>query len=253
MSAPSLPVLKYLAVSLAAPALALLLASSLGACAQGDTCAELGDCGGNPVGAWTYAAAPCQTILDEPPREVWLFNRPATVARTLPPESYTSEWCSGFVLSSVALDMAVILPPLFYVGGNAPYSNGRLRYNADGTFDARVGRNGTYSLSFSTACMRQYGSQVSCSQLEGPILAKAMDSKLSNLKCLDGAELGSCDCQFDLSNTGRVTGVYSVQGNVLIHRALRPAPDFPSDATYCASGDSLQLTGARNTFLLNKP
>jgi hypothetical protein len=191
-------------------------------------------------------------LLDEPPPEIWLFNRPATVARMPPPESAASEWCGQFVLAATSLDMAVAGAPVFYVGGS-PYANGRVRYNADGTYDARIGRNGTYGLRFSTACMRQYGSQLTCQDIQQPLQTKANNPSLSNVRCLDGEVPGSCDCFFDLNNTGRTTGVYSVSGNLITHRPLRPIVNFPSDAVFCAQGDSLQLSGARSTSLFDKP
>jgi len=233
-------------------ALALVGAFASTGCAEGDTCKELGSCGGNLVGAWTYASPPCQSLLDEPPTEVWLFNRPATVARTPPPESFASEWCAGFVLSSSAPEMAVAKPPIFWVGGE-PYVNGRVWYKEDGTYESRFSRNGTYGLDFSTACMRNYGSQLACGDIQQLIKDKAANPNITDITCRDGAELGSCSCTFSLAASGRVIGAYAVSGSTVTHRPLRPKVLYPSDAVYCAQGDRLQLSGARTTSLFDSP
>lgn len=241
--------------SLSGAVLGVLLAAAAlltNACAEGDTCKELGTCGGNPVGAWTYAAPPCQSLLDEPPTEVWLFNRPATVARTPPPESSASEWCADFVLSANAGEMAVAKPPVFWLGGS-PYLTGRVWYKEDGTYESRVARSGRYGLQFSPACMRQYGSELSCDDIETLIVMKAGNPSLTGIDCQNGADPGSCDCSFDISSSGHVFGDYSVNGNTITHRPLRPRVEFPTDAVYCSAGDSLQLTGARSVSLFDRP
>jgi hypothetical protein len=220
-------------------------------CAQGDVCEELGACAGNLVGRWGLAMPACQSQLYEPPQEIWLFERPVANGRQTQPEPAYSSWCQNLVYTA---DPARPLAnnPLFWTGA-ATYGEARIRYFEDGTYEAGFTRTGTYGWSFSAACMRQHGSQVTCEQLAEPLnLSAQNDGGYSNVRCTAGSDPGSCECLFDAVTVGSQQGIYRVRGSEVDHYATS-IPSPVSTMTFCQQGDSLTLSGVRNSFLYEQP
>ena len=178
-----------------------------------------------------------------------MFGRPVPAARQPQPEPAYSDWCRGLVYKA---DATVANYPLFFAE-SAPYGVARISYRDDGTYDIGFTRTGIYTLGFSAACMRQYGAQASCADLQAPLaLSGANDGSFTNVLCAEGSEAGSCDCTFELVAVSTDRGVYTALGNEIVHRTTSPAAGFPSTATFCQEGNSLELSGARSTFLYNK-
>jgi hypothetical protein len=220
----------------------------LNGCAQEDLCPSQGDCGGIIEGRWGLSAPACQEHMYEPPQEVWLFDRPIAVGRQQQTEPQYSSWCQNLVFTADP-DRPLSNNPLFWTG-SATYGEARIRYEADGTYEAGFTRTGTYGWVFSATCMRSYGSQVTCEQLAEPLNLSAMnDGGYKDVRChADPLDPGGCECLFEAVTVGSQQGTYKVRGNLVDHYATS-IPSPISTMEFCSKNDTLTLHGARRSFL----
>lgn len=124
-------------------------------------------------------------------------------------------------------------------------------------------RTGVFVLEFPAICVRMYGAMDNvsinptdpmapvgdvCKQLEGPVKESGIgEGSYSNTICMaNPQDPGGCLCQFNVSETGGPFGPWRRVGNTL-HFVLQTT--FPSRATFCNHGDSLELTGTDGEYL----
>jgi hypothetical protein len=247
-------------------------------CKQETYCEELGDCGGPfPFGAWTLGASPTETFgscsedLYIPPTDKRLVETRIPAAREQSPEPAFTDWCGGLIASA---DNVLASGPQFYTE-SSPIGAMTVRYNAaDGTYSAGFGLTGTYALTFSAACMHQFGATDGkpapgpggadpdpgappvnvCKQLEVPLRESGTgEGAYRNTTCDPNPdEPKGCICYFDRAEVFASSGTFRVlSGNQILHMPF--FPNFPSKVTYCNKGSSLQLTAADGSYLFGYP
>ncbi|HVY32742.1 MAG TPA: hypothetical protein VHB79_39675 [Polyangiaceae bacterium] len=97
------------------------------------------------------------------------------------------------------------------------------------------------------------GPPLLCKMVELVLNTEAVDETFQAVGCAPNTERGGCDCAYDVAYPTIEVGVYEVSGNVITHHPQNTNIDQPSQATFCQSGDSFQLSGFDNGFVLNKP
>jgi hypothetical protein len=251
-------------------------------CAQDPLCPELGSCGGPiPVGQWVLSPGhgSCSEQLYLPETDPRLLGGEIQPARVQSIEPALYDWCDRLIAgagNSIELE-----PPAFLYQGK-PFGTGNVKYTPDdpmhpekGTFSAGLTRTGTYALDFPAACMRAFGATdkadptidpaggtVSvCKQLEVPLRADGLGAgAYFNVTCDPNngqqaaagipADPAGCVCLYDLNATGGPAGRYEVVDSHTIVHLL--SGGFPTKATYCNKGTSLQLTGADGAYLFGQ-
>ena len=254
-----------------------LAAVLLAGCKQELHCQELGDCGGPvPIGNWTLGETPektfasCAEDLYIPPTDKRLVGADLPPARIPAPEPAFSDWCGGLIASTSKVLYAT---PLFYTE-SSPVGAATVRYNADGTYAVGFGLVGTYLLSFSAACMRQFGATDGkpapgpggaqpdadaplvdvCKQLEVPLRESGInEGAYRNTTCTpDPKDPGGCACYFDRAEVFGSAGNYAlISSNEILHTPS--TPNFPYRVVYCTEGNTLQLTAADGSYLFGLP
>lgn len=97
------------------------------------------------------------------------------------------------------------------------------------------------------------GQPLLCKMVELVLNAEAVDETFQDVGCAPNTERGGCDCAYDVAYPTIEVGVYEVSGNVITHHPQNTNIDQPSQATFCQSGDSFEISGFDNSFVLNKP
>ncbi|HEX2872479.1 MAG TPA: hypothetical protein VHP33_14520 [Polyangiaceae bacterium] len=244
----------------------LMAALSTG-CTQEPLCPPLSGCGGpDPVGNWDLAPGyeSCTEDLYLPPTDKRLTKPTLPVAGQPAPEPAVYDWCDLLINGGRPTPtMAGFYnqPGFFYESGQVGQAN--LRINADGTYTMGLARTGVFVLEFPAICVRMYGAMDNaalnpndpmspvgdvCKQLEGPVNDSGIgEGSYSNTKCLANPnDPGGCLCQFDVSETGGPFGPWRRNGNTV---SFILQQNFPSNATFCNHGDTLDLTGADGEYL----
>jgi hypothetical protein len=236
-------------------------------CSQEPLCPALAACGGpDPVGNWDLAPnyESCTEDLYIPPTDKRLTKPTVPAAGQPAPEPAVYDWCDLLINGGRPTPQTpgyYNQPGFFYESGQVGQAN--LRINADGTYTMGLARTGVFVLEFPAACVRMYGAMDNvalepsdplspsasvCKQLEALVGASGIgEGSYSNTICEPNPQdTAGCLCQFDVSETGGPFGPWRRVGNTL-HFVLQTT--FPSRATFCNKGDSLELTGADGEYL----
>src|SRR5262249_49668487 len=91
-----------------------------------------------------------------------------------------------------------------------------------------------------------------CKQLQVPIgMSGTGEGSYQNTTCDPNPDdPGGCLCTFDVTETAGPSGHYQlVDDHTIIHYSDR---NFPQKATFCNTGDRLQLTGADGAYLFDQ-
>lgn len=244
-----------------------LLALGAAGCAQKPHCDELGSCGGqDPIGNWDLAPGypSCMEDLYLPATDKRLTRPTVPAAGKPPPEPAVYDWCDLLVNGGRPTPTTAGFygqPGFYYESGQVGQAN--LRIAADGTYTLGFARTGVFVLDFPAACVRQYGAMDNmsinptdptaalggvCEQLE-PLVSNSGigEGSYSNTTCKPNPQdPGGCLCRFDVSETGGPFGQWYRAGNTL---TFVMQTNFPSQATFCNHGDSLDLTGSAGDYL----
>lgn len=242
-----------------------LLAALAASCKQETLCQELGDCGGDLIGSWALGPGheSCSEDVTAPPSDTRLRGGDVPPQRVPAPEQAFADWCSGLIAGT---ENVLHAPPSFF-SESMPFGSATVRYHADGTYSMGLARTGSFYFEFSATCMRQFGAVDGrsppnttdpptnvCKQLQVPLaMSGGGEGSYRNVTCdPNPAEPLGCLCFFDVAEVSGSGGKYQiVGGNQILHTPNTPG--FSFRATYCRDGDSLQLTGADGSYLLNKP
>jgi hypothetical protein len=193
-------------------AVAALLSVLLSACAAGPQCAELGDCGGDPVGSWSSNDAAHPGCLDGPyftPTTVTaagaafdstLYGRPSPVAGQSPAQPTLADWCEGLVLQK---DRTNILGGrVTFVFEDPAITKFSVVYNADLTYTAGFVRSGRFAQYYSQTCLTEFGQDPNdCAAIQATIVMEDLSGQLKNPTCTPVTG-GGCNCAYD-SGAGR--------------------------------------------------
>jgi len=192
--------------------------------------------------------------------------------RTPLPEPALYDWCDQLITKAYDSKTGIVSVAANFYTPDIQIGDASVRYNADGTYSAGLTRTGTYTLTFPSLCMREFGAidgnpavdvtQMMpvggpvdiCKQLELPLRQLGMGpGSFLNTTCVvdpDPGDLGGCACTFDASETGGGGGTYlALSDGQTILNLPGPGKDFPQKVTYCNTGTELQLTGADGQYL----
>lgn len=259
--------------AVSAIALAGALAALASGCAQKPLCPELGSCGGDlPYGSWVLAPGygSCTEDLYLPATDTRLAG-PSNVTPALgaPPEPAVFDWCTLLVTTGRSDNIQAQPPRFYYESGQIGQSELRFHKNPNGDpyhggFTASLTRTGTFYLDFPAVCVRGFGAQdgmsidpsnpaapmgTVCEQLQKPVADSGLgEGSYRNTICKPSAsDPQGCLCQFDVTETGGVSGFYNVLSKNTIEFILQGT--FPNKVTYCNKGDHLELTAANGDYL----
>jgi hypothetical protein len=249
-------------------AVGAFIAALTSGCQQKPLCPELGNCGGpDPIGNWDLAPGypSCMEDLYAPASDLRLAKPNVPPGRTPPPEPAVYDWCDQLVNGARPQSGQLAQyhqPGFYYESGQVGQAN--LRINQDGSYTLGSARTGIFLLEFPAKCVRMYGAMDGlpivegdptspvggvCKQLEKPIADSGTgEGSYSNTICAPNPnDPGGCVCQFDVSETGGPSGPWKRINANTIEFILQK--NFPSRATFCNKGGTLELTGADGDYL----
>jgi hypothetical protein len=238
---------------------------------QQPNCPALSDCGGPvPVGTWilTPGHGSCSEHLYVAPTDPRLPMGIVPVARAPLPEPALYDWCDQLITKAYDSKTGIVSVAANFYTPDIQVGGGSVQYNQDGTYSAGLTRTGSYTLTFPSLCMREFGATDGnpavdttqmmpvgppvdiCKQLELPLGQAGMGpGSFRNTVCNPDQE-GGCVCTFDATETGGGGGNYlALQGEPTLVNLPGPGKDFPQKVTYCNTGSGLQLTGADGQYL----
>jgi hypothetical protein len=246
---------------------------------QQPSCPELASCDSPaPVGTWVLNAThgSCTEDIYLAPTDQRLPGGVVPAARTAPPEPALFDWCDQLVTKAYDSQTGILVQDAYIYTPDIQVGVASVSYNADGTYSAGLGRTGTFSLTFPSLCMREFGATDGnpavdkktgmaspngptniCKQLELPL---GEDWKgggaIPDVTCdvdQNPNDSGGCTCTFTANEEGGGSGTYlthatspSLDGHTILNL---PGKDFPQKISYCNSGSELQLTGADGEYL----
>lgn len=188
-------------------------------------------------------------------------------ARTAPPEPALYDWCDQLITQAYNSQSGIVVTAANFYTPDIQVGVASVSYTSGGTYTAGLGRTGTFTLTFPTLCMREFGATDGnpvvnqgtvvggpvdiCKQLEVPLHAAGNGSgAIPDTTCFvdpDPNDQGGCVCTFTANEEGGGAGTYLATGpNTLLNLAGK---DFPQKVTYCNTGDELQLTGGDGQYL----
>lgn len=242
---------------------ALVAALGMG-CSQKPLCAELGACGGTPVGDWMLSAnhPSCSEDLYTPPADPRLDQGDQPAARTPPIEEALYDWCDLLVTNG-GQKVATVEPTFSYENGTigaAFIHYDPIGTNGSGTYTAALTRTGRYTIPFPALCIRQFGATGDvCSKLQAQLTSSSAHKDIL-CQANSPADPAGCICQFDVAVQSGGSGLYQqLSKNTLVHELTVQFPDkspaaaFPQKVTFCSRGGTLQLTGADGGYLFDEP
>jgi hypothetical protein len=236
----------------------LLLAAGCGGKGTEGTCSTYAGCGGDPKGNWTLATG-CQNLVVTPYQvpslpEQLAQPQTATQAPPQPMPTTSGDWCSQLIYQP-SIDPSMPVKGVVLWHGPPTVHDGYLKVNDNGTYSAMIQFITPEHTFFDNACLTRYETQApTCAKLGMDLAAYEqtqpgfMFGDLS-MVCTGDSSVG-CDCQYQ----------YQVQGMEMGTWIIDPA--HPSSivfasvssterqaATFCANGDTLQVSGQDGTVL----
>ncbi len=237
---------------------------------QQPRCPKLSSCGGAvPVGTWVLDPShpSCSEDIYVAPTDPRLPMGTVPVARTPLPEPALYDWCDQLITKAYDSKTGILSVAANFYTPDIQVGGASVRYNTDGTYSAGLTRTGSYTLTFPSLCMREFGATDGnptvdtmqmmpvggpvgvCKQLEMPLGQAGMGpGSFRNTTCVDDGS-GGCVCTFDATETGGGGGSYLPLDSQTILNLPGPGKDFPQKVTYCNTGSGLQLTGADGQYL----
>jgi hypothetical protein len=237
-------------------------------CAQNPTCSELGTCGGNPVGDWVLAAGhpSCSEQLYRAPIDPRLAKGDQPAARLPLPEESLYDWCDALIFKTDDPNSVDSNHLARFSVADQTVGAAWIHYDGAGNYAALLTKTGTYVAEYPSGCVRAFGAMDDatgggvCTQVQAYLAAKSSVGR--NIACVSTPNdpTGGCTCRFSISIQSGGSGTYKpASSNTIVHQLTARFPDksqaadFPSYATFCNKGTSLQLTGADGGYLFNEP
>lgn len=229
-------------------ALAALFA--LTACEPREVCGgELDACGGDLSGTWSVLVDTCEDQTYLPYTELTFYDQPVDFAREDPPERTGADWCADlrYMPSGIQSINLNLLEPWI------PVTSATITYTPEegsttrGTYEGSLSVSGQFTQYFSRACLTAHGANPTCDELTAALNDRLENSSgFGSFSCTDGDDFG-CDCSYDRFSVPALLGSWSTRNGVVTH--FDSFGKLPSQADYCANGDTLQLSGHNRQFL----
>ncbi|HTM44560.1 MAG TPA: hypothetical protein VL137_06370 [Polyangiaceae bacterium] len=241
------------------------------------------------TGKFPVSHKSCSEDLYEPQTDPRLLGGEIQPARVQAIEPALFDWCDELVAGSgtkIDLEPAVFFYESAPIGrAFVKYKpDDPAHPERGGDFSAGMTRTGTYALDFPATCMRAFGASDGkpldpvndpmgatgnvCKQLEFQLETEGVGAgAYFNVTCdpNNGAAANrttpiarragmpvdpyGCVCMYDLTSTGGPAGRYQMSDSHTIVHLL--SGGFPTEATFCNKGTSLELTGAHGSYLFN--
>jgi len=240
--------------------LAFALSASLAACGgkgTEGTCTTYPACGGDPMGNWTLSTG-CQNLVVMPYQQPSLPDKlmqpqTTTVAPPSPMPTTSGDWCSQLVYEpSINPSMPVRSVVLWH--GPPTVHDGYLKLKADGTYQAHIQFITLEHTFFPNACITKYERTAPTCEKLGTDLASYEQTQPGfmfdqPMNCTGDSSVG-CDCTYHYQVQTGAMGTWSVDpaksGSIIF---AGTATTEPQAASFCQTGDTLQLTGEDGTNL----
>ena len=245
------------------PPLLLLVALASAGCTTPEVCTDLSKCGGDLMAGkqertFQFSAS-CLNDVAAAPQVPSLLHQPPTLAGEVPPKRTQVNFCSEMIITP---DKNIPFIQPWYP--SIPIDHGDITYKADGSYTGSITYRGVEEMDFAAGCFLSQGFQVladgnaptidtvTCQDFT-PMLAKGLSTQpnLSVQGCINDGASG-CQCIVNIDLFTAMQGNYVAIGNTIAHTDTLFANPV-SNADYCASGSTLQLTGYKRTFLFNQP
>jgi hypothetical protein len=222
------------------------------------TCSTYAGCGGDPKGNWTLATG-CQNLVVMPyqmpslPEQLAQPQTP-TQAPPQPMPTTSGDWCSGLIYQP-SIDPSMPVKGVILWHGPPTVDNGYLKMNTNGTYSAEIQFITPEHTFFDNSCLTRYETTApTCAKL-GMDLAAFEQSQPGfmfgdlGMVCTGDSSVG-CDCQYRYQVQGVEMGTWSVdpaKPSSIVFASTKSTE--PQSATFCANGDTLQLSGDDGTNL----
>jgi hypothetical protein len=165
------------------------------------------------------------------------------------PEATNLDWCSNLIIN---LDSARSVRTAAYYARDMPLTAATFEYKDDGGFNVGMTRRARFDQHYSRTCMTQYGYAGDCSSLKDALEKHSEGNPaVSRFECAEQRLKGGCDCSFQYEEVSVLNGVFNVQSGAISHFSQSPALRY-SQAGFCVRGDSLEISGRDNSFVLDR-
>jgi hypothetical protein len=237
--------------------LVLALAGCGGKGTEG-TCATYPGCGGQPVGNWTLTNG-CNNLIVAPYQvpslpEQLAQPQTATQAPPQPMPTTSGDWCSQLIYQP-SIDPVAPVKGVVLWHGPPTVHDGYVYVLADNTYKAQIQFITLEHTFFANECLTRYERTApSCEKLGMDLAAYEQGQpgfKFGdlNMVCTGDSTVG-CDCQYTYQVQAMQQGTWQldpVRPSSIVFSSI--ASGEPQSASFCQSGDSLQLSGNDGTIL----
>jgi len=245
------------------------LASGCGGGRAEAGCSEPEPCGGNPAGLWKVQSA-CQSVPALAYTTSMLYppqTMPQTpkLAKSPPSNKASGSWCSELVYLPVDPNVPdfpkgkVTSVNLYYPP--APLNFGTVTIAPNHTYSTGIAVESPYTTHFATSCLSAHGANPTCTDLAEQIFEyyRPMPNYQDIVCCAPGSPKGQClpdssngcDCSYSYRTVNADMGSWQTTDDVLYlfsgYNAIQPM----IQATFCAKGDHLTITGREGQSLFN--
>ena len=237
-----------------------LAAAGCGGKGTAGTCSTYPACGGDPKGDWTLTDG-CENLVVNPYQEPSLpeqLQQPQVTTEAPPqPQPTTSgDWCSQLVYEPTTKPSMPVQGVVLW-HGPPTVSSGYLHQNADGTYDALIQFKTSEHTYFANACLTRFESVApSCAKLGADLetyLASQPSFKFdaTTMACTGDSSVG-CTCSYDYQVQAPDLGAWHVDpsdSKTIVYAGTTRTE--PQSATFCQTGDVLELSGANGSDLFS--
>jgi hypothetical protein len=242
----------------------LALALAIGAAACGGkgtegTCGTYPACGGDPMGNWTLSTG-CQNLIVMPYQQPSLpdqLMQPQTATQAPPQPMVTTsgDWCSQLVYEP-ATDPSMPVRSVVLWHGPPTVHDGYLHMRADGTYAAQIQFITLEHTFFASTCLTRYNAVAPTCEKLGTDLATYEQTQPGfmfdqPMTCTGDPSVG-CDCSYHYQVQSGEMGTWAVDpansGSIVFSSTNRSEPQ---SASFCQTGDTLQLSGNDGTNLFS--
>jgi hypothetical protein len=234
------------------------LAAGCGGRGTEGTCTTYEGCGGEPIGKWTLDTG-CQNLVVTPYQvpslpEQLAQPQTATQAPPQPMPTTSGDWCSQLIYQP-SIDPSMPVKGVVLWHGPPTVQDGYLYVNDNGTYSGQIQFLTPEHTFFANACLTRYERTAPTCEKLGRDIAEFEKTQPGfkfgdpSMVCTGDSSVG-CDCYYQYQVQAMQQGTWSVD-------PARPswitfasiASTEPQTATFCQTGDTLQLSGNDGTIL----
>ena len=222
------------------------------------TCSTYAGCGGDPKGNWTLATG-CQNLVVTPYQvpslpEQLAQPQTATQAPPQPMPTTSGDWCSQLIYQP-SIDPSMPVKGVVLWHGPPTVYDGYLYVLEAGTYKAQIQFITAEHTFFANACLTRYERTApSCEKLGMDLAAYEQTQpgfKFGDLGMVCTGDSGiGCNCYYQYQVQSMEQGTWKLdpaKPSSIVFSSV--ASTEPQSATFCQTGDTLQLSGNDGTIL----